>query len=127
MSSYISFLGIFPKPGIKDNDQDGMTGSCKKTKYSYLDTLPLSKSIKFHQMGQMFTFLDKITYAPLVIGAIFLGLAPFSPQPHILEKLNMLVDGSLYKPIDIFDLLFHLSPTILLLIKLVRSQTGSRD
>ena len=75
----------------------------------------------------MFKFLDKITYAPLVVAAIFMGLTPFTPMPHVIEKLTMLVDGQLSRPIDIFDLLFHLSPTILLLIKLGRNRPGNTD
>ena len=38
-------------------------------------------------------------------------LAPFKPMPHVLEKLIMLKNGTLTKPIDIFDLFYHLIPT----------------
>ena len=65
----------------------------------------------------MKTFLQKIPYQPLIIAAIILGLAPFSPAPHLFEKMQMLVHGSLTRPIDLFDLLFHLSPSFLLLLK----------
>jgi len=65
----------------------------------------------------MKTFLQKIPYQPLIIAAIILGLAPFSPAPHLFEKMQMLVHGSLTRPIDLFDLLFHLSPSLLLLLK----------
>jgi hypothetical protein len=41
-------------------------------------------------------------------------------MPHVLEKLIMLKKGILTRPIDIFDLFYHLVPTILLIIKLVR-------
>ncbi len=75
----------------------------------------------------MFNFLDKITYPPLAVAAIFMGLAPFTPMPHLIEKLTMLFNGQLGRPVDIFDLLFHLSPTILLLIKLGRTRTSSID
>jgi hypothetical protein len=75
----------------------------------------------------MFAFLDKITYAPLVVAAIIMGLAPFVPMPHVIEKITMLVKGQLSRPIDIFDLLFHLSPAILLLIKLLRDLTGNPE
>ncbi|MCK4837496.1 MAG: RND transporter [Desulfobulbaceae bacterium] len=75
----------------------------------------------------MFKFLDKITYAPLVVAAIFMGLAPFTPMPHVIEKFTMIAAGQLTRPIDIFDLLFHLSPTILLLIKLGRTRSGSPE
>ena len=70
----------------------------------------------------MFDFLDKIPYPTLIIGAILLGLAPFFPQPHLLEKLIMLKDGNLKKPIDIFDLLMHSAPLILLAIKFIRER-----
>ena len=62
-------------------------------------------------------FLEKIPYSMLILATIFLGLAPFSPQPHAFEKIAMLLDGSLQRPIDIFDLLMHISPAILLLMK----------
>jgi hypothetical protein len=73
----------------------------------------------------MLTCIDQIPYPPLIVAAILLGLAPFAPMPHLVEKIVMLLDGRLNRPIDIFDLLFHLSPTILLLLKLLRNFTGS--
>jgi hypothetical protein len=48
-------------------------------------------------------------------------LAPFRPMPHVFEKLIMLKNGTLNRPIDIFDLFFHLAPTILLALKMVKS------
>ncbi|MBA1331644.1 RND transporter, partial [Candidatus Endoriftia persephone str. Guaymas] len=42
------------------------------------------------------------------------------PEPHIWEKLKMLRAGTLTRAIDIFDLLFHAAPFLLLLLKLVR-------
>jgi hypothetical protein len=42
-------------------------------------------------------------------------------MPHALEKLYMLIDGSLTKPVDIFDLFFHLFPALILLLKGIRS------
>ncbi len=63
----------------------------------------------------MWAFLDKIPYSILIIAAIFMILAPFKPMPHVLEKLIMLKNGTLTKPIDIFDLFYHLIPTIILL------------
>lgn len=73
------------------------------------------------------SFLDRIPY-PLLIGfTILMALAPFAPEPHLLEKLRMLADGSLTKPVDIFDLFWHLLPAILLLLKFLheRKQVGS--
>ncbi len=55
----------------------------------------------------------------LVILCLTLGLAPFVPEPHIWEKLKMLAAGNLTKPIDIFDLLLHLLPFVLLALRLI--------
>ena len=62
-------------------------------------------------------WLDRIPWAPLILAALFLGLAPFFPEPHLWEKLKMLVAGELRRPIDIFDLLLHGTPVLLLLAK----------
>ena len=48
-------------------------------------------------------------------------LAPFRPMPHVLEKLIMFKNGALNRPVDIFDLFYHLLPTILLALKIVRT------
>lgn len=59
----------------------------------------------------MKNLLDYKLLIPLVL---LLGFAPFYPQPHIVEKLRMLVAGTLNKPIDIFDLAWHAWPFLLL-------------
>ena len=69
-------------------------------------------------------WLDKIPFPTLIIIAVLLGLAPFSPQPHLLEKLQMLFAGTLSRPIDIFDLFLHGTPLVLLALKSVRYFTG---
>lgn len=68
----------------------------------------------------MLKWLDRIPTAALAIPAIFLALAPFAPEPHLWEKLKMLAAGTLSRPIDIFDLLMHGVPLLLLVIKLLR-------
>ena len=65
-------------------------------------------------------WLDKVPLGPLLVIALALGLAPFQPEPHLWQKLKMLADGSLVKPIDIFDLAMHGLPALLLLMKLAR-------
>lgn len=65
-------------------------------------------------------YLDQIPLQYLVLAALTLGLAPFFPEPHLVEKLRMLVQGSLTKPIDIFDLLLHAAPWLVLFAKLAR-------
>ncbi|SHO49854.1 hypothetical protein SAMN02745220_03113 [Desulfopila aestuarii DSM 18488] len=66
-------------------------------------------------------WLDKIPLSLLVILSLTLGLAPFTPVPHLIEKIGMLVSGNLNKPIDIFDLIMHASPIALLVMKMGRS------
>lgn len=68
-------------------------------------------------------FIDRIDLRFLVIAALLLGLAPFVPEPHVWEKLKMLANGTLSRPIDIFDLFLHGIPWVLLIIKLVRVST----
>jgi hypothetical protein len=66
-------------------------------------------------------WLDKFPLPLLAIPAIMLALAPFAPEPHLVEKLRMLAGGHLTRPIDIFDLFMHGAPLALLLVKLGRA------
>jgi hypothetical protein len=66
-------------------------------------------------------WLDRLPTSLLLVAALFLGLAPFIPEPHVVEKLRLLISGSLRRPLDIFDLCFHLLPLVLLLLKLGRT------
>lgn len=68
-------------------------------------------------------WLDKVSLMTLVVISLLLGLAPFAPEPHVWEKLKMLADGTLSKPIDIFDLFMHGTPWMLLILKLIRLKT----
>ena len=69
----------------------------------------------------MLTWIDRLPLSVFVVIALTLGLAPFLPEPHLWEKLKLLAAGELVKPIDIFDLLLHGLPWLLLLVKLGRS------
>ena len=64
----------------------------------------------------METLLDYRLIIPLVV---VLGFAPFFP-PHIVEKLRMLMAGTLKRPVDIFDLCWHAWPFALLAVRIVR-------
>lgn len=66
-------------------------------------------------------WLDRTSYLPLIIATVLLGLAPFSPEPHVWEKFKMLLNGTLVKPIDIFDFIFHGAAPALLATKFIRS------
>ncbi len=65
----------------------------------------------------------RISLPLLIVLCLSLGLAPFSPEPHLLEKLRMLATGDLTKLIDIFDLVLHGTPWLLLGIKLILALT----
>ena len=71
----------------------------------------------------MWALLDRIPYPLLILLAVFMLLAPFRPMPHVLEKLIMLKNGALNKPVDIFDFFYHLLPTILLVLKIFRTSS----
>ena len=66
------------------------------------------------------TLLDQLPLNILILAALTLGLAPFFPEPHLWEKLKMLVAGQLTKPVDIFDFLMHATPWALLIAKGIR-------
>ena len=68
----------------------------------------------------MLKYIDKIPLLPLTIAAIFMSLAPFTPEPHLIEKSRMLINGELSKAIDIFDLFWHSFLIVLLAIRLLR-------
>lgn len=68
----------------------------------------------------MMRWLDRFPLALLVVVAAWLAVAPVYPEPHLVEKLRMLSHGTLTRPIDIFDLLLHTVPLVLLAIRLWR-------
>lgn len=68
----------------------------------------------------MLKLIDKIPLNILTFFAIFMALAPFVPEPHLLEKSRMLVNGELQRPIDIFDLFWHSFLLVVLFIRLLR-------
>lgn len=70
-------------------------------------------------------FIDKIPFPMLIILSLMMLAAPFVPEPHLVEKMRMLGEGTLTKPLDIFDVFWHLLPTILLIIKIVRKRRGN--
>jgi hypothetical protein len=65
-------------------------------------------------------WLDRIPLSLLLPMAVLLALAPFLPEPHLWQKLEMLFNGTLSRPIDIFDLFLHGAPLLVLMLKLIR-------
>ncbi|MDQ2092915.1 RND transporter [Rhodalgimonas zhirmunskyi] len=70
---------------------------------------------------------DHLDWSVLLIASALLGLAPFTPEPHVWEKLKMLANGTLTKPIDIFDFLMHGTPFLLLALKGLREVTKPKS
>ena len=65
-------------------------------------------------------WLDSLPLAPLAAITVLMAVLPFNATPHLFEKLTMLVDGSLQRPLDIFDLFMHGTPAVLLITRLFR-------
>jgi hypothetical protein len=74
-------------------------------------------------------FFNAIPWTFLLPVAILLALTPFKPEPHLVEKLRMLANGLLTRPVDIFDLFMHGTPLLLVLCKflLERMNTPPTD
>lgn len=62
-------------------------------------------------------WLDRTPWALVILACLTLGLAPFAP-PHVWEKLDLLLQGRLTRPLDWLDLLLHGAPWVLLILKL---------
>ena len=65
-------------------------------------------------------FLDTLPAFPTILIGCALFLAPFSPEPHLVEKFNMVREGVVLAPIDIFDVLLHGSAGVLAISMIVR-------
>ena len=68
----------------------------------------------------MLRWLDRFPLVWLILLALWMLVAPVTPEPHLIEKIRMLSEGQLSKPLDTLDLLMHSAPALLLLIRLAR-------
>lgn len=89
-----------------------------------IDTANFAENV-YEREPSMMSWLDKIPLQMIVLPAVLLALAPFYPEPHLWEKLKMLADGTLSRPIDIFDLLMHGTPMLIVVLKLIRGTKGA--
>ena len=56
----------------------------------------------------------------IIILVLTLGLAPYSPEPHLFGKIRWVAGGAVgMQPMDWFDLVLHGFPFVLLLEYLV--------
>lgn len=66
-------------------------------------------------------WLDRFPLGLLAAVALWLAVAPVVPEPHLIEKLRLLSQGVLSRPIDILDLLLHSLPLVWLIVRLWRA------
>ena len=71
-------------------------------------------------MATLLRWIDRLPLVWLAAIALYLAFAPFVPEPHLTEKWRMLLQGTLSRPLDIFDLLLHTVPLLLLVLRLWR-------
>jgi hypothetical protein len=74
----------------------------------------------------MMGWLDRFPLVWLVVIALWLAVAPIVPEPHLIEKLRLLSQGTLTRPLDIFDLGLHSVPLVLLALRLWRDAQRRR-
>lgn len=74
----------------------------------------------------MIKTIRKLPWIVLILGTLTLGLAPFFPQPHLFEKMHMLINGELFRGIDVFDLFLHGLFPLLLIVKAALSLNHSK-
>ena len=75
----------------------------------------------------MGAILDRISWGMAGMMCALLGLAPFVPEPHVWQKLKMLVAGELTQIVDTGDLLMHGAPWLILIAKLIRLRVTSQE
>lgn len=65
-------------------------------------------------------WIEQIPFPLLILVAAWMGVAPITPEPHLVEKMRMLLQGVLTRPLDIFDLFIHAAPLALLALRVRR-------
>ena len=56
-----------------------------------------------------------------------MAIAPITPEPHLVEKLRLLLQGALVRPLEIFNLVMHAAPLLLVALKLWRQWRARRQ
>ncbi len=74
------------------------------------------------------TLLDKFPVGPtMFFGALYVAM-PILPEPHLVQKVMMLMNGLYLAPIDWFDMVAHASGGIMAVAVYRRSrQKASED
>lgn len=77
-------------------------------------------------LKKVLTWLDRLPWLLLLPLAVWLAVAPVTPEPHLVEKLRLLMQGALTRPLDVFDLAMHATPLLLVALKLWRQLRARR-
>ncbi len=59
--------------------------------------------------------------------ALVLAVLPIQPEPHLIEKTRMLLNGVLTRPLDIFDFFMHGTPITLFAFKAFHHYFGGKS
>ena len=73
-------------------------------------------------MTTLFALANRLPWSMVIIACLMLGVTPLGTTPHIIEKMQMLASGTLSRPIDILDLLFHGAPFLVAAMNLVAAR-----
>jgi len=73
---------------------------------------------------RMLSWLHCPSMTMLIVAAILLGIMPVTPEPHLVEKMRMLLNGTLVKPVDMFDLFWHGWPLLWIALRLLTPGAG---
>ncbi len=71
-------------------------------------------------MNSFIQWISGLDWFIIIVLCLTLGLAPFNP-PHIIEKIGMLLKGTLHRPLDWFDFILHGTPWVILMLKILIS------
>jgi len=64
--------------------------------------------------------IDRLPNVPTLAVGLWMALAPFVPEPHLVQKFLMFINNDPFKTIDIFDVFFHGGLAAIALLKLWR-------
>jgi hypothetical protein len=68
----------------------------------------------------LLAWVEHLPLFPLTVAAVLMGGAPWGEEPHLWQKLKLLIAGELTQPLDVFDLALHACLPLVLLLKLTR-------
>lgn len=65
-------------------------------------------------------FINKLPTLPIILMGSWMAIAPVFPEPHLVQKFLMAMNGDAFRLIDVFDVLMHGGLGLLAAVKLWR-------